>query len=90
MINNVHDTDDYFQSAYRQFEEEPSSAVWEKIDAALDKKDAKSNKIQFIVWRRAAIVLAMVLAGFLLYNSKSSTRIHTHGNRFGRQKLSCT
>jgi hypothetical protein len=61
--------DDIFNSAYRQFEEDPSSDVWEKINAGLDKKDAESFKKRFIGWKRAAILLLLLLTGFILYES---------------------
>ncbi|MEO8416040.1 MAG: outer membrane beta-barrel protein [Ginsengibacter sp.] len=69
MNKNIHDTDDFFKDAYNQFEEDPSADVWEKINAGLDKKDADLNRRKFVVWRSAAIVLLLLLAGVVLFDS---------------------
>ncbi len=61
--------DDYFNSAYQRFEEEPSSDVWKKLSAGLDKKEAESYKRRFAGWMRFAIILLLLLAGFILYES---------------------
>jgi hypothetical protein len=47
----------------------PSSAVKKNIDAALDKKDAEKYKKKFLVWKRSAIFLLLLLSGFALYES---------------------
>jgi len=36
----IHDSDDLFSTAYKNYREEPSSGVWDKLSARLDKKDA--------------------------------------------------
>jgi hypothetical protein len=59
--------DDIFNSAYRQYEDDPSTGVWDKINAGLDKKDAVSYKRRFIGWKRIAIVAMLLLSGFILY-----------------------
>jgi hypothetical protein len=69
MKKDLHKIDEVFNSAYKQFEEDPSAGVWEKIDAGLDKKDAKSYKRRFIGWKRTAILLLLLLTGFMLYES---------------------
>lgn len=69
MSNKLHNIDDSFHSAYQQFEDDPSPGVWEEINAGLDKKDAESYKRRFINWKRVAIFLAVLLAGFVLYDS---------------------
>lgn len=69
MNKDLHDMDDIFNSAYRQFEDDPSPDVWDKINAGLDKKDAASYKRRFIGWKRVAIVAMLFLSGFILYES---------------------
>jgi hypothetical protein len=69
MNKDLHNIDDIFNSAHREFEEEPSSDVWNKINAGLDKKDAESYKRRFIGWKRVSILSLLLLAGFILYES---------------------
>ena len=69
MRKDLHNIDEVFNSVYKQLEEDPSPDVWEKINAGLDKKDAESYKRRFIGWKRAAILLLLLLAGFMLYES---------------------
>ena len=69
MHKDLHDPDDFFKSAYRQFEDIPSADVWEKINANLDRKDADSNRRKFILWRGIAIFLGLILTGFILFDA---------------------
>lgn len=69
MNKDLHDIDDLFRSALEENEETPSAAVKENLIANLDKKDAESYKKRFIGWKRAALLLLLVLAGFILYES---------------------
>ena len=69
MSKDLHNMDDIFNSAYREFGEDPSPEIWEKINARLDKKDAESYKKRFIGWKRLALLLLLLLAGFILYES---------------------
>ncbi len=69
MNKDLHHIDDIFNSAQQQFEEDPSDEVWEKINAHLEKKDAASYKKRFILWKRTAILLLLLLTGFVLYES---------------------
>jgi Outer membrane protein beta-barrel domain len=69
MNKNVHDTDDFFRSVYQQFEETPSPLVWDKINSELDKKELISNTGKFRVWKRVAILLLFLPAGFVLLDS---------------------
>jgi hypothetical protein len=69
MNKDLHNIDDIFNSAQQRFEEEPSADVWDKINVGLDKKDAESYRIRFVGWKRVAIVLTILLSGFVLYES---------------------
>lgn len=69
MNKDLHNINSLFNSAYKQFEEEPSADVWEKINGGLDKKDAESYKRRLIFWKRVSIVLLLLLTGFILYES---------------------
>ncbi len=72
MNENLHDSDDFYKNAYRQFEEEPSADVWEKINAGLDKKDAESYKKSAIGWKRLSLLLLLLLICLSIY--KLNTR----------------
>lgn len=69
MNKNLHDIDDLFHSSLESNEEHPSASVWEKINASLDKEDALSYKRRFIAWKRLAIILLLLLSGFILYET---------------------
>ncbi len=43
--------------------------VKESLFAHLDKKDAESYKKRFIGWKRIALLLLLILAGLILYES---------------------
>ena len=65
MEKNLHNIDDIFKQAHQNFDEKPSADVWDKLESALDKKDAEKYRRRFIGWKRAAILL------FLLFFRKS-------------------
>lgn len=77
MNKNIHDTDDFFKDAYRQFEEEPSAEVWEKINAGLDKKDAESYKKSVIGWKRLSLLLLILLICLSIYEL-NTRRVPNH------------
>ena len=82
MNKNLHDRDDLFRAAYQRFEEEPSSAVWEKLNATLDKKDGKSNKKRSLIIK-GVLILVMLLAGYILFDSL----ISKIGSRRGKPSM---
>lgn len=69
MDKNLQNIDDVFNQAYHSFEDEPSGATWEKLNAALDKEDAEKYKRRFIGWKRIAVLLLFLLAGFMIYET---------------------
>lgn len=69
MDKNLQNIDEAFNKAYQSYEDEPSAAAWEKLNAALDKEDAEKYKRRFIGWKRIAVVLLFLLAGFLIYET---------------------
>ncbi len=69
MNKNLHNMDDIFKDAYKEFGEDPSPDVWEKINAGLDKKDAVSYKIISRNWKRIAIILILIVSGFIIYEA---------------------
>ena len=69
MKKDLHDIDNLFRSSLESYEETPSPYVKERLDAALDKRDAESYKKRFLVWKRAAILLLVLLLGFVLYDA---------------------
>ena len=77
MGKSLQNMDDIFKEAYEKFGEDPSPDVWEKINAGLDKKDAVSYRIISRNWKRVAIILILIVSGFILYESgivKTSSR----------------
>lgn len=69
MNKDLHDIDDLFRSALDGHEETPSTRVKENIDVALDKQDAEEYKKKFILWKRATLLLLLLVAGSVLYES---------------------
>ncbi|HUZ61915.1 MAG TPA: outer membrane beta-barrel protein [Hanamia sp.] len=69
MDKNLHDMDDIFNRAYKDFEDEPSDDSWNNLQADLDRRDAEKYRRKFIVWKSAAILLLIVLSGIIVYKS---------------------
>ncbi|MGQ0738014.1 MAG: hypothetical protein ACT4OJ_03045 [Bacteroidota bacterium] len=69
MNKDLHDIDELFRAGLEGHEETPSPGVKNALDAALDKKEATEYKKRFILWKRAALLLLLLLAGFVLYES---------------------
>lgn len=69
MSRELHDTDGFFKTAYKKFEDTPSAMVWEKINADLDKKNDAPGKRGFILWRRFAILLVLLPISFILFDT---------------------
>lgn len=69
MDKDLHDINDIFSRAYKDFEDEPSEGLWNKLEAGLDRKDAEKYRRRFIIWKSAAILLLVVLSGIIIYKS---------------------
>jgi hypothetical protein len=69
MHKDLHDIDELFRSQLEGYEETPSAGLKENLIAALDKKDAGSYKKRFVVWKRTALLLLLLLSGIVLYES---------------------
>lgn len=69
MHKDLHDIDELFHSGLNDYEATPSAGVKENIDAVLDKQDAEKYKKRFIIWKRAALLLLLLLAGLVIYES---------------------
>jgi hypothetical protein len=69
MSEHLHDMDGIFKSAYQRFSEEPTAEVWKEISAALDKKDAESYKKRAFKWKRVSLLLLVLMAGLILYET---------------------
>jgi len=67
MSENIHNDDELYRKAYDNFEEEPSTDVWEKLNARLDQKDATLYRAKFIWWKRIAVVLIFLLGTAVAY-----------------------
>ena len=59
--------DEIFNSAYKQFSEDPSPQAWERINAGLDKRDAWFYKRKLRNWKRVAILSLLLLSGTIFY-----------------------
>ncbi len=82
MNKDLHDIDELFRAGLDGYEETPSSGVKENLDAILDKQDAEKYKKRFMLWKRAALLLLLLLAGFVLYESGI---IKTGGSRYAEK-----
>ncbi len=69
MNRDLHDIDELFRSALEEYKDTPSPEVKESLDAVLDKQDAEKYKKRFIIWKRTALLLLLLLTGFVLYES---------------------
>ncbi len=67
MNKDLHNIDSVFNSSYQKYEDSPSSGVWENLAAELDKKESEEYRKRFVGWRRVAIILALLISGFMLY-----------------------
>ena len=69
--------DRLFQERFKDFEATPSDAVWENIEAELNKKK-KKRRIIPLWWRYAGIaallVLLLTIGGLFLNSSEEYTR----------------
>jgi hypothetical protein len=74
MDKNLHNIDEIFNEAHKHFEEQPSNAVWEKLQASLDKQNADKYKRQTKEWKRIAILLILLLGSFIIYEILIITR----------------
>jgi len=69
MNKDIHDIDELFRSVLEGHEEIPSAKVKENLETSLDKKDVEFYKRKYSGWKRVAILLLFLLAGFILYDS---------------------
>ncbi len=75
--------DELFRTALDGYEVTPSPGLKESLDAALDKKEAEKYKRRFILWKRTALFLLLLLAGFVIYESgliKKDSDVYTSKN----------
>jgi hypothetical protein len=69
MDKNLHNIDEIFSDAHKQFVEQAPDNGWEKLQAGLDKQDADKYRRRFIGWKRIAILLLLLLSGFIIYET---------------------
>jgi hypothetical protein len=70
MNKNLHNIDQIFRAAQEQVNESPSEGAWKNISSSLDEEDLKKYKRRSGAWKKTAIVLAFLLGGFVIYESK--------------------
>ena len=80
MSKDLHNMDEFFNSAYRNFSEDPSSGVWDKISAGLDKKDASSYKRKLKTWKRVAVLSLFLFGSFVIYETVLKNNL-PHSNK---------
>jgi len=81
MNKDLHKIDEPFKTAYKQFLEDPSPNVWEKINAGLDKKDATAYKRRSKRWKQVAIFSLLLLSGFILNQTNILRTSFSHSNK---------
>jgi outer membrane protein with beta-barrel domain len=69
VSKHLYDIDEIFRSAYQRFREEPTAEVWKKINATLDKRDAESLKRRALNWRKGSLLLLLLVASLVLYET---------------------
>lgn len=69
MIKHFHYPDELFKSAYQTLEEMPSAAVWDDINASLDKVDAERYKRKFKQWKLFSLLLILFMGIFIIFES---------------------
>jgi len=69
MSAHLHDMDEIFKSAYQRFRDDPTSEVWKKINAALDKKDAVAKKKRTFKRKPVFLFVLLLMTGLILYET---------------------
>lgn len=83
MEKNLHNIDEVFSDAHERFVEQAPVDGWEKLQAGLDKKDADKYKRRFIGWKRVAILLFLLLSGFIIYETGIVKTYHGNNQNAG-------
>lgn len=81
MSEDLHNLDEFFKAAYKQFSEDPSPELWEKINAGLDKKDAAAYKRKSKRWKQVAVISLLLLSGFILNETNILKTSFRHSNK---------
>jgi hypothetical protein len=67
MDENLHNIEDLFYSALDDNKEVPSKNVWDAVDRRLDKDKIISIKRKYIILKRIAVVLVLLLLSIGIY-----------------------
>lgn len=86
MIKDLHNEDEYFKKAYQEAEEQPSPEVWEKISTGLDNTNAVSFREKFVVWKRAACVVILLLSSVVIYQIFLTNKEQKTSNNIAKQE----
>ncbi len=84
MERNLHKIDEVFRSAQNKTNETPPADGWEKLNAALDHQDLERYKAGFFTWKKIAILLFLILGGFILYE----TIVFKRNDKFNEKLIS--
>ena len=79
MDKNLQNIDEIFNEAHKQFVEQAPDNAWEKLQAGLDKQDADKYKRWSVGWKRTALLLLLLLSGFIIYE-KGILKTHNGNN----------
>lgn len=79
MDKNIHnEIDDLFHDAIEPLNEPPAQQVWENIEQQLNNDDAEKYKRKFIIFRRMATVLLLLLLSFTTFTLMYINTIKNH------------
>src|ERR1700704_4370705 len=72
MSEDLQNVDHLFRGTIDSHEEIPSKGVWDRLQSQLDKEDAAIYKRKFIMARRAALALLLLLLSVVMYETSVS------------------
>ncbi|MBS1669053.1 MAG: PorT family protein [Bacteroidetes bacterium] len=70
MSEDLQHIDEFFHNTVGPYEESPSPASWENLQARLDKEYATTYKRRFIAARRVSIILLLLLITFVICETR--------------------
>lgn len=79
MNKNIHDIDNYFKEQLQQYEEEPPSSIWGKIDNDLNRAEAAFYKRKYVALRKSLMLAACMLCSLFVVDVLQKENIHFPG-----------
>ncbi len=82
--NNENDPfEDVFKDRFADFESEPDTQLWQKIEPKLPLDSTR----KFPYWQTSAVVILLLLAGLWIYTEKGDDDVLTKSNKFQTKNL---